>query len=529
MANKNLFSTLISKFAPKSVAAKKLPVADTKNHAKAPAFSLGNKGSLAQLASTGCFNDTFYSTAESQLNEVLQLCRDVDPVFIAKTALYARQRGFMKDMPALLCAVLSTKSPQLLEKIFDRVIDDPKMLRNFVQIMRSGITGRKSMGSLPKRLVQNWFTKRGDEGVFRASVGQDPSLADVIKMVHPKPANISREALYGYLLGKEHNAALLPEVVQRFEAFKSAPKETRGIVPDVPFLLLTALGLTATEWSQVALKASWQTIRMNLNTFARHRVFEQPGLIELIAKRLSDAQEVSRAKVFPYQLLMAYTAAGGDIPSALKSALEMAMEHAIQNVPMLAGKVYVCPDVSGSMRSPVTGHRKGATSAVRCIDVAALVAASVLRKNPTAEVLPFEHRVVLLSINGTDRVMINAKKLADIGGGGTNCSAPLELLNKRKAKGDLVIYVSDNESWADRYRGGSTGMMHEWAQFKARNPQAKLVCMDINPNRTTQAKECMDILNVGGFSDSVFEVIAAFAQGGEGAAHWVEVIEAVSI
>jgi len=31
---------------------------------------------------------------------------------------------------------------------------------------------------------------------------------------------------------------------------------------------------------------------------------------------------------------------------------------------------------------------------VQCIDVAALVAASILRKNPSAEVLPFEQDVV---------------------------------------------------------------------------------------------------------------------------------------
>ncbi len=526
MANKNLFSKVISKIMAPKVA--KLPVTDTKNLANARAFSLGNKGGLAQVAATGTFGDTFYASAESQLNDVLALCRDVDPVFIAKTALYARKRAFMKDMPALLCAVLSTKNPALLEKIFDRVIDDPKMLRNFVQIVRSGVTGRKSLGSLPKRLVQGWFAKRNDEAVFRASVGQDPALSDVIKMVHPKPTNINREALYGYLLGKEHKAALLPEVVQRFEEFKKSPAATRGIVPDVPFLLLTSMGLTPIEWTQVAVKASWQTIRMNLNTFARHRVFEQPGIVDLLAKRLSDEKEVARAKVFPYQLLMAYMAAGNEIPATLKSALEMAMEHAIQNVPTIDGKVYVCPDVSGSMSSPVTGSRQGATSAVRCIDVAALVAASVLRKNPTAEVLPFECRVVPLSLKSNDRVMENAKKLAGVGGGGTNCSAPLELLNKRKALGDLVIYVSDNESWADRYVGQSTGMMHEWEIFKTRNPKAKLVCIDITPNRTTQAKERADILNVGGFSDSVFDVISAFAQSQDGA-HWVDVIEAVSL
>ena len=47
----------------------------------------------------------------------------------------------------MLCAVLSTKAPGLLFEIFDRVIDNGKMLQNFVQIMRSGATGREVAGN----------------------------------------------------------------------------------------------------------------------------------------------------------------------------------------------------------------------------------------------------------------------------------------------------------------------------------------------------------------------------------------------
>ena len=63
------------------------------------------------------------------------------------------------------------------------------------------------------------------------------------------------------------------------------------------------------------------------------------------------------------------------------------------------------------MQSPVTGHRKGATTAVRCIDVAALVAAAILRQNPDAEVLPFNDDVVPVTIsNPRDSVMTNAEQ-----------------------------------------------------------------------------------------------------------------------
>ena len=126
-------------------------------------------------------------------------------------------------------------------------------------------------------------------------------------------------------------------------------------------------------------------------------------------------------------------------PRAVRTALEDAMELAIANVPAIEGQVYVCPDVSGSMRSPITGHRKGATTAVRCVDVAALVTAAIVRRNPTAEVLPFEESVVPLRLSSRDSVMTNAERLASVGGGGTCVSAPLALLNARKAKGDLVV------------------------------------------------------------------------------------------
>jgi 60 kDa SS-A/Ro ribonucleoprotein len=518
MANKALFKSLVGKL---------VPAADARNEEGAPAYALTPKQALAQYAATGCLSATFYVGAEEQLAKVLELCEKVEPLFVAKTAVYARERGLMKDMPALLLAVLAKKDAALLAAVFPRVVDNARMLRNFVQIVRSGAAGRKSLGSAPKRLVREWLEARDDAALFRASTGQSPSLADIVKLVHPRPRDPSREALYGYLLGREHNAEALPPLVRGFEAFKAGE---RAFVPDVPFQMLSALDLGTAEWTSVARRAPWQMTRMNLNTFARHGVFEQPGMAELVARRLADPEQVKKARVFPYQLMVAYANAGASVPAEVRDALQDAMEVAISNVPGVRGKVYVCPDVSGSMRSPVTGLRKGATSVVRCVDVAALVAAAVLRRNPRAEVIPFEHEVVKgMGLNPRDSVMTNAQKLAAVGGGGTNCSAPLRLLNERKAEGDLVLYVSDNESWVDAGSGRGTATMQEWAVFKRRNPGARLVCVDVQPYGTAQAAEREDILNVGGFSDQVFDVVADFAAGRLNPDHWVGVVEQVAL
>jgi 60 kDa SS-A/Ro ribonucleoprotein len=527
MANKSLFQSLVGKVMPR---------ADAVNEAGGLAYQFTPKQALAQFAATGCFNSTYYVSAEDQLATVLALCEHVEPEFIARTALYARQHAHMKDLPAFLCAILSVKSPGLLAEVFDRVIDNGKMLRNFVQVMRSGVVGRKSLGTLPKRLVVQWLEQRTDEQLFRASVGNDPSLADVVRMVHPKPATESRKALYAYLIGREYDAAKLTPLVVEYEAFKGTHADSAPI-PDVPMEMLTALPLSTEQWKAIARKASWQSTRMNLNTFARHGVLEG-NMVQTIADKLKDPAQVVKARVLPYQLLMAYKMTS-NVPTEVREALQDAMEVAVQNVPQLGGKVWVFPDVSGSMHSPVTGHRKGSTTAVRCVDVAALVTAAVLRRNPGAGVIPFTEAVVQATINPRDSIMTNATKMASLPPGGTNCSAPLALLNTRKDKGDLLIYVSDNQSWVDTAapRLANPGVtlppptetLRQWAIFKARNPGARMVCIDLQPATTTQAQERADIMNIGGFSDAVFTLMAQFAKGELSPDHWVSVIEQVSL
>jgi len=520
MANKKLFSQTRGTL---------LPLADTKNEASGSAYALQPEHALAQMSVTGCLNGVFYANTEQQLDKVLAYTSSITPEFIAKTAVYSRTNGYMKDMPALLCAVLANKDTALLKKVFSRVIDNGKMLRNFVQIMRSGATGRKSLGSAPKKLIIDWLLHQSDTTIFNASIGNDPSLADIIKMVHPLPQNKVREALYAYIIGKEYNQSDIPQIVKEYELFK---KDMKSTIPDIPFQFLTSLDLPHNAWRTIARNASWQMTRMNLNTFLRHGVFEDQELTHVIAQRLKDPCAIRKAKVFPYQLLSAFKMTGGDIPVKVRDALQDALENAIDNVPVIKGKVYVCLDVSGSMHSPVTGYRKGSTSNVQCIDVASLIGAAIVRKNPDAEIIPFSEDVVKVTINARDSVMTNAKKLASLPGGGTCCSAPLTMLNKKRKDGDFIIMVSDNESWKESAYGTSnksTETMCQWNIFKTRNTHAKFACIDLQPYTSVQNKERQDILNIGGFSDSVFDLLTLFNNNQLSSGHWVDTINAVTL
>ena len=173
MANKNLFSSALAKF---------LPRADTVNQAGGVAFAYGPEHKLAQLAATGTLADGFYADAATQLAETLKAVWAVDAEFVAKTAIYARQSGAMKDMPALLTATLTMSDPDLAVIVFKRVIDNGRMLRNFVQIMRSGQTGRTSLGSRPKRLVREWLEAASIKQLMQAATD---SLRRLFANPHP--------------------------------------------------------------------------------------------------------------------------------------------------------------------------------------------------------------------------------------------------------------------------------------------------------------------------------------------------------
>ena len=103
MANITLFS---------SHRGAQVPATDTRNEAGGSAYTRQPETALALYAATGCLNGTFYASAEEQLDHVLKLGNQVSAEFVAKTAIYARQRGYMKDMPALLLAIVKSFTPE---------------------------------------------------------------------------------------------------------------------------------------------------------------------------------------------------------------------------------------------------------------------------------------------------------------------------------------------------------------------------------------------------------------------------------
>ena len=515
---------------------------DTTNRAGGDAYKMEPKHALAQLVMTSCFGDTYYTSADQQLADILKFARECDSTFVAKAAVAAREDGFLKDSPILpLCILLERKEKDLFTKAFARVIDNARMLKGFVAILRSGVTGRKSLGSTARKAVRRWLQNASPNQLFRGSVGKKPvSLVDVLKLAHPKPESPEKEALYGYLIGRDFNPEALPPLVRQYEQFKASRLEPGGPaleVPKVPFQMVDSLKLTDADWGQLMSDGGFHFVRMNLNTAKRHNVFDNRQMVEIIAAKLADRDAILKSKVFPYQLLTAYLNAT-DIPHEVRDGLHFALEAATENVPELSVPPAVCIDTSGSMGWCVVGrHDTGfagfrTSEGTKCVDVAGLIAATLVRKNPGTIVVPFDTQVRPVMVDPRDTIMTNARKLA-LNGGGTNCACALAHLNQKGATNPLVVFVSDNAAWVETYTGAysnsrGTGMSQEWAKYKSRVPSAKLVNINLATEATTQVQDSNSVFNVGGFSDKVFTMIADWVNGYD-AAHWAAVIEKIEL
>lgn len=518
MPNRDIFNT-----------GRQAPPATARNASGGRAYALSDQEALAQYAVTGTFNRTFVTSARSNFTETLRLARACSPEWVAKVAIYARQHGLMKDVPVFLVAYLSTlEDKSYFYAAFPYVVNNIGQVRNFVQMIRSGVLGRKSLGTAPKRAIQRFLAGMPADRIFWQCAGNNPSMPDVLALVHPRPVNAQQDALYGYLLGREYNFDNLPTNVQQFERFKSGDTT---VVPAVDFRRLTALPLTVTQWTQIAGTMTWNQLRLNMNTLARHGVFADTETVNAVANRLRDERQIAGSGILPFALYNTIENVDAAVPRVLVNALQDALEICVLNAPRLPGRTLVAVDSSGSMSQPVTGYRSGSTSTLKCNQAAAFFAAAMLRANPdNVDIICFDTQVTVPTVNPRDSLTTITRSVSR-NGGGTSVSSVMVWARQQRQTYDNIVIISDNESWADRshwYGQSGTSTQELFTQYRGRSRNAKLVLWDVVPSSNSQVSGTDNTLRVGGFSDAVFSVIDGFTQAREDN-HWQTVIGNISL
>jgi 60 kDa SS-A/Ro ribonucleoprotein len=254
--------------------------------------------------------------------------------------------------------------------------------------------------------------------------------------------------------------------------------------------------------------------------------------LALVTKRLTDAEEIKKARLHPIQILLALKtyASGGRYSrgtntwtpvSQVTDALNDAFYLAFANVEPTGKRFLLGIDVSPSMHGAhvndsnlTSAEAVGALSLVisktepQTHTVAFASAATVGYGRPR-----HERGVVPMDISHNRRLddVISTMRQTSRFWGGTDAALPIKYALENKIVVDVFVTLTDNDTWA-----GNKHVHEALAEYrKALNPQAKLVVLATSPSGFSIAdpNDPLGQLDIAGFDSAVPQILSEFAKG----------------
>ena len=465
---------------------------NTTNRENYPAYKMGWKKELVSTLMTNTFGNTFYVGQKGVIKESEKIHKQAikaDPMFYAKALVFARTQGYMRSQPIYGLSLLCKADPKLFEAIFDQVILTPSDLKDFIALRGKSGHGWKRVASkwLTQKMSQYWAIKYGSK-----SNKDDYALYDILNVVHPVVPGGSD--LFAYILGKDYNAEVLPQVAQ-FKRLKAASTDeekiaaiTEGRLPHevtTPFV-----GKSKKVWEALIPQMPVMALLRNLATAERHDAASANK--KFIQKTFSNSEIIAKSKILPFRFLEAEKHVK---EMWIKDALRDALELSFANIPDIEGNTCVMLDISGSMGAGY-GHPE-------VLPQAAIFAVALMKKADNGRLLLFDTSVVEMSISKRDSLLTQAQKIRPRGG--TDTSAPFELITGNGEKYDNIILITDEQqnTGAPAYRS------FEKYKKSVKNPNVKLFIIDVNNYKSALFNPKDDnVFYCFGWSDKVLEYIA---------------------
>ena len=402
--------------------------------------------------------DSFYERAEQREARFVDLVHQVvatNPAFVARLAPYLRNELKIRSASIVLAAEYVAAGGERGRPVIDSVLqrgDEPAEMIGYWHSRhgrRLPMAVKRGVADAAVRLYSERSALRYD------GVGRGVRMADVIELTHPKAGNPKQNALFKWLLDRRHHndAVANPDVLPMLaaaETLAAVPAdERRGLLHERgPKALADAGtswerlsgwlpgGMDAAAWESVIGSMGVMALIRNLRNFDEQGI--SPAAVETVLGRITDADEVAKARLFPYQVWAAYKHAPSD---DWKRALGTTLELTTQNIPAL-DRTLVVIDMSGSMQNPVSNR-----SVMTRVEVAAVMAAVTAKRSANADVVIFGHtnKAVRLrkgaSVLGTVERLVN--KIGSVGHATYGHTAIAAHYNRRKH--DRVVLFTDDQ------------------------------------------------------------------------------------
>jgi 60 kDa SS-A/Ro ribonucleoprotein len=479
------------------------------NHEGAKAWSLSKELELYTAVVTTTLSDKFYESGGDRLDRVRKLISEVDPLFVAKLAVYAREKMYLRSMPLVLAIELAKihQGDDLVSRLVSRVIQRADEITELLALYQHANSRKdtKKLGKLSKQVQKGLalaFNKFDEYQFAKYNRDADVKLRDALFLVHPRPKDESQQMLFDKIAGNTLETAFTWEVELSKKGQESFADEAE---------------------KQAAFAGQWETMidsgKLGYMAMLRNlRNMLQAGISDAhltkVAAMLGDAKQVQKAKQFPFRFLAAYRELRSESnPKAPKimEALEAAIKASIANMRGFDAdtRILIASDVSGSMNTAVSAKSK-----IRMYDIGLVLSMLLQHKCESAITSIFGTEFKVVNMPRTN-ILANTDTLDAYStqvGWATNGHLVIEHLTKRKQVMDKLMIFTDMQLWNSTGDGGQLG--NSWREYKRVAPNARLYIFDLAGYGQAPINVLReDVALIAGWSDKIFEVLNAIETG----------------
>jgi len=494
----------------------------TVNHEGVTAYRLTPALELYSAVVTSALSDTYYEKANDRLARIQALIAQNDATFVAKLAVYAREKMYLRSVPLVLVTELAKihQGDDLVSRSVGRVIQRADEITELLAYYQLANTRKdtKKLNRLSKQIQKGLATafNKFDEYQFSKynRNGADVKLRDALFLVHPKAKNEAQQAIFDKIANDELATA------QTWETTLSAVGQNDFESIDEKTIAKTK------AWEDLILeqKLGYMALLRNLRNIVEAEVSQEA--IEKVCATLGNARAVANSKQFPFRFLSAYRelkkVKDGRV-SKILDALELAVQHSAVNIRGFDAKtrVVIAADVSGSMQQAIS-----AKSSVQHFDIGLTLAMLLQHRCQNVITGMFGDRWKIINVP-KNNILANVdefhRREGEVGYATNGHLVIQDLIDRHKVVDKIMIFT-DCQLWNSN---GGNPIQKVWNQYKAIAPNSKLYLFDLagHGNTPVNVLDNNSVFLVAGWSDKIFDIMAAIEDG----TNAIEVINQIEV
>jgi 60 kDa SS-A/Ro ribonucleoprotein len=492
----------------------------TTNVAGGPAYDRPPRVELAALMLTSMVQDTFYESADANLDRLVSLADRIAVEkgglqFCAKAALYARHTGNLRSISHAMAGEVArlrykhveagTWGPRFFEKIVFR-LDDAAEIASY-WLTRNAKSKPKTLPNAMKRGFRAVLSKAKPDllAKWNGASTRTLTLRQLAHLVHPSGSKDS--AIYK-LRGGKLEAATTHEVVMT-KAGQAGDAEA-------------VAKAKAVGWAELFAKKKIKY--MAALRGAKRILRDAPECVDALCEKLANVSDIEGSKVLPFQLMVArreIEQVSGQGAARVIEAIDKGTELSMANLPRLPGRTLVALDVSGSMTGSA-GRSYFRGGAIPMLGRAVPFAIALLRASDYAELVTWSdanHPVALVRLDKNASFDTNGRLIwsSPSLNGGTNMDL---VFATQTEKWDRIVILTDEQSWMNHSPAASALADYE----KRTGCKPMVYCWDIAGSATCQFPQSR-VVTIAGISARAMDLISAVEQDPDALVKAIEAVE----